>query len=72
MRERWLLQGTPTGPEEEDEERRKQVEQDELQAKKIEDFIQRYMYRIFILIKYSIIRPFLQMRPKFLLSPVLQ
>lgn len=48
MRERWLLQGTPTGPDEEDEGRRKQVEQDELHAKKLEDFIQRYAYSMFI------------------------
>ncbi|KAM9455545.1 palm2 and akap2 fusion isoform 3-T6 [Clarias gariepinus] len=41
MRERWLLQGTPSGPDEEDEGRRKQVEQDELHAKKLEDSIQR-------------------------------
>lgn len=46
MRERWLLQGTPTGAEEEDEGRRKQVEQDELHAKKLEDSIQRYAYSI--------------------------
>ncbi|TTQ39612.1 Glutathione hydrolase 5 proenzyme [Bagarius yarrelli] len=41
MRERWLLQGTPTGSDEEDEGRRKQVELDELHAKKLEDSIQR-------------------------------
>lgn len=44
MRERWLLQGTPTGADEEDEGRRKQVEKDELNAKKLEDSIQRYTY----------------------------
>ncbi|KAK2823611.1 hypothetical protein Q7C36_020211 [Tachysurus vachellii] len=49
MRERWLLQGTPTGPEEEDEGRRKQVEQDELQAKKLEDSIQRLESEIILL-----------------------
>lgn len=42
MRERWLLQGTPTGADDEDEGRRKQVEQDELHAKKLEESIQRY------------------------------
>lgn len=52
MRERWLLQGTPTGPDEEDEGRRKQVEQDELHAKKLEDSIQRYACSMFILIQY--------------------
>ncbi|KAI5100036.1 A-kinase anchor protein 2 isoform X3 [Silurus meridionalis] len=41
MRERWLLQGTPTGPDEKDEESRRQVEQDELHIKKLEDSIQR-------------------------------
>ncbi|XP_060764824.1 A-kinase anchor protein 2 isoform X3 [Neoarius graeffei] len=49
MRERWLLQGTPTGPDEEDEGRRKQVEQDELHAKKLEDFIQRLESEIILL-----------------------
>lgn len=49
MRERWLLQGTPTGADEEDEGRRKQVEQDELHAKKLEDSIQRYTCIMFIL-----------------------
>ncbi|KAK3522085.1 hypothetical protein QTP70_024355, partial [Hemibagrus guttatus] len=49
MRERWLLQGTPTGPEEEDEGRRKQVEQDELHAKKLEDSIQRLESEIILL-----------------------
>ncbi|XP_058268088.1 A-kinase anchor protein 2 isoform X3 [Hemibagrus wyckioides] len=49
MRERWLLQGTPTGAEEEDEGRRKQVEQDELHAKKLEDSIQRLESEIILL-----------------------
>lgn len=49
MRERWLLQGTPSGPDEEDEGRRKQVEQDELHAKKLEDSIQRYTCYMFVL-----------------------
>ncbi|KAL7847811.1 hypothetical protein AOLI_G00225290 [Acnodon oligacanthus] len=40
-RERWLLQGTPAGPHEEDEGRRKQIEQDELHVKKLEDTIHR-------------------------------
>uniref|UniRef100_A0A3B4CJI6 Palm2 and akap2 fusion n=1 Tax=Pygocentrus nattereri TaxID=42514 RepID=A0A3B4CJI6_PYGNA len=40
-RERWLLQGTPAGPHEEDEGRRKQIEQDELNIKKLEDTIHR-------------------------------
>ncbi|XP_016110941.1 paralemmin-2-like [Sinocyclocheilus grahami] len=39
MRERWLLQGTPAMPQEEDEGRRKQVEQDELHVKTLEDAI---------------------------------
>lgn len=42
MRERWLLQGTPAVPQEEDEGRRKQVEQDELHVKTLEDAIHRY------------------------------
>ncbi|TRY84258.1 hypothetical protein DNTS_008758 [Danionella cerebrum] len=41
MRERWLLQGTPAVPHEEDEGRRKQVEQDELRIKTLEDAIHR-------------------------------
>uniref|UniRef100_A0A3B1KJN0 Palm2 and akap2 fusion n=1 Tax=Astyanax mexicanus TaxID=7994 RepID=A0A3B1KJN0_ASTMX len=41
MRERWLLQGTPAGPHEDNEVRRKQVEQDELHVKKLEDTIHR-------------------------------
>ncbi|KAF4081856.1 hypothetical protein AMELA_G00145170 [Ameiurus melas] len=49
MRERWLLQGTPTVPDEEDEGRRKQVEQDELHAKKLEDSIQRLESEIILL-----------------------
>lgn len=42
MRERWLLQGTPAALQEEDEDRRKQVEQDELHIKRLEDAIHRY------------------------------
>ncbi|MCI4388405.1 hypothetical protein PGIGA_G00085450 [Pangasianodon gigas] len=49
MRERWLLQGTPTGQDEEDEGLRKQVEQDELHAKKLEDSIQRLESEIILL-----------------------
>ncbi|NP_001357765.1 palm2 and akap2 fusion isoform 1 (palm2-akap2) [Danio rerio] len=41
MRERWLLQGTPAALQEEDEDRRKQVEQDELHIKRLEDTIHR-------------------------------
>lgn len=40
MRERWLLQGMGV---EEEEARRKQLEQDEEQGKKLEDKIQRYL-----------------------------
>ncbi|XP_039615666.1 A-kinase anchor protein 2 isoform X4 [Polypterus senegalus] len=39
MRERWLLQGTPAVTTEEEEFRRKQVEEDELRVKKLEDSI---------------------------------
>ncbi|XP_051541218.1 paralemmin-2-like [Myxocyprinus asiaticus] len=49
MRERWLLQGTPAVPQEEDECRRKQVEQDELHVKKLEDCIQRLESEICLL-----------------------
>ncbi|KAF7701359.1 hypothetical protein HF521_002524 [Silurus meridionalis] len=49
MRERWLLQGTPTGPDEKDEESRRQVEQDELHIKKLEDSIQRLESEIILL-----------------------
>lgn len=39
MRERWLLQGMGV---EEEEARRKQLEQDEEQGKRLEDMIHRY------------------------------
>ncbi|XP_030624038.1 palm2 and akap2 fusion [Chanos chanos] len=41
MRERWLLQGTPAVSPEEEDSRRRQVEQDELQVKRLEDTIHR-------------------------------
>ncbi|XP_028826878.1 palm2 and akap2 fusion isoform X3 [Denticeps clupeoides] len=41
MRERWLLQGTSAMTQEEEDSRRKQVEQDELHVKKLEDAIHR-------------------------------
>uniref|UniRef100_A0A667WNZ3 Palm2 and akap2 fusion n=1 Tax=Myripristis murdjan TaxID=586833 RepID=A0A667WNZ3_9TELE len=41
MRDRWLLQGTPSGGLEEEEARRKQLEQDEEQGKRLEDLIHR-------------------------------
>ncbi|KAJ8402063.1 hypothetical protein AAFF_G00372980 [Aldrovandia affinis] len=41
MRERWLLQGTPAGTQEEEEGRRRQAEQDEMQVKKLEESIHR-------------------------------
>ncbi|XP_016110945.1 paralemmin-2-like isoform X2 [Sinocyclocheilus grahami] len=49
MRERWLLQGTPAMPQEEDEGRRKQVEQDELHVKTLEDAIHRLESEICLL-----------------------
>ncbi|XP_051539292.1 palm2 and akap2 fusion [Myxocyprinus asiaticus] len=49
MRERWLLQGTPAVPQEEDEGHRKQVEQDEFHVKKLEDCIQRLESEICVL-----------------------
>ncbi|KTG37681.1 hypothetical protein cypCar_00013774 [Cyprinus carpio] len=49
MRERWLLQGTPAVPQEEDECRRKQVEQDELHIKTLEDAIPRLESEICLL-----------------------
>ncbi|XP_067254445.1 A-kinase anchor protein 2 isoform X6 [Chanodichthys erythropterus] len=49
MRERWLLQGTPAVPQEEDEGRRKQVEQDELHVKTLEDAIHRLESEICLL-----------------------
>lgn len=44
MRERWLLQGTPTGTHDEDEGRRRQLEQDEDKRKRLEDNIHRYTH----------------------------
>ncbi|KAJ8007499.1 hypothetical protein DPEC_G00118130 [Dallia pectoralis] len=41
MRERWLLQGTPPGPNDEDDGRRIQLEKDEEQGKRLEDTIYR-------------------------------
>ncbi|XP_036384141.1 A-kinase anchor protein 2 isoform X1 [Megalops cyprinoides] len=41
MRERWLLQGAPAGTQEEEEVRRRQAEEDEMQVKKLEDSIHR-------------------------------
>lgn len=41
MRERWLLQGSPSGPAEEEEGRRRQLEQDEEQGRSLEDTIHR-------------------------------
>jgi len=41
-RERWLLQGSPAVPQEEEEGRRKQVEQDERHVKALEHTIHRY------------------------------
>ncbi|XP_058645812.1 A-kinase anchor protein 2 isoform X5 [Onychostoma macrolepis] len=49
MRERWLLQGTPAVPQEEEEGRRKQVEQDELHVKTLEDAIHRLESEICLL-----------------------
>ncbi|XP_043106733.1 paralemmin-2-like isoform X2 [Puntigrus tetrazona] len=49
MRERWLLQGTPAVPQEEEEGRRKQVEQDEHHAKTLEDAIHRLESEISLL-----------------------
>ncbi|RXN11792.1 A-kinase anchor 2 isoform X2 [Labeo rohita] len=49
MRERWLLQGTPAVPQEEEEGRRKQVEQDELHVKTLEDAIHRLESEILLL-----------------------
>ncbi|XP_016399297.1 paralemmin-2-like isoform X4 [Sinocyclocheilus rhinocerous] len=49
MRERWLLQGTPAVPQEEDDGRRKQVEQDELHVKTLEDAIHRLESEICLL-----------------------
>ncbi|XP_012995743.2 paralemmin-2 isoform X6 [Esox lucius] len=41
MRERWLLQGTSSGPNDEDDGRRRQLERDEEQGKRLEDTIYR-------------------------------
>ncbi|XP_045548653.1 A-kinase anchor protein 2 isoform X3 [Salmo salar] len=41
MRERWLLQGTPPGANDEDDGRRRQLEKDEEQGKRLEDTIHR-------------------------------
>uniref|UniRef100_A0A673YLD2 Uncharacterized protein n=1 Tax=Salmo trutta TaxID=8032 RepID=A0A673YLD2_SALTR len=41
MRERWLLQGTPPGTNDEDDGRRRQLEKDEEQGKRLEDTIHR-------------------------------
>ncbi|XP_052464642.1 A-kinase anchor protein 2 isoform X1 [Carassius gibelio] len=49
MRERWLLQGTPGVPQEGDEGLRKQVEQDELHVKTLEDTIHRLESEICLL-----------------------
>lgn len=43
MRERWLLQGTQDG----EDSQRRQVEQDELHVKQLEDAVHRYVYRLF-------------------------
>ena len=45
MRERWLLQGTPSGSEDEEEGRRRQLQQDEDKGKTLEDTIHRYTHR---------------------------
>ncbi|XP_067106342.1 palm2 and akap2 fusion isoform X2 [Osmerus mordax] len=41
MRERWLLQGTPSGSKDEEEGRRRQLQQDEDKGKTLEDTIHR-------------------------------
>uniref|UniRef100_A0A8K9VGF5 Palm2 and akap2 fusion n=1 Tax=Oncorhynchus mykiss TaxID=8022 RepID=A0A8K9VGF5_ONCMY len=41
MRERWLLQGTTPGTNDEDDGRRQQLEKDEEQGKRLEDSIDR-------------------------------
>lgn len=51
MRERWLLQGSPAVPQDEEEVRRKQVEQDELHVKTLEHTIHRYN-NAFLIIQY--------------------
>ncbi|XP_077099373.1 palm2 and akap2 fusion isoform X2 [Siphateles boraxobius] len=48
-RERWLLQGSPAVPQEEEEGRRKQVEQDELHVKTLEHTIHRLESEICLL-----------------------
>ena len=45
MRERWLLQGTSPGTNDEDDGRRRQLEKDEEQGKRLEDTIHRYKHR---------------------------
>ncbi|XDV53768.1 hypothetical protein PO909_022194 [Leuciscus waleckii] len=49
MRERWLLQGSPAVPQDEEEVRRKQVEQDELHVKTLEHTIHRLESEICLL-----------------------
>lgn len=46
MRERWLLQGTGA---EEEEVRRKQLEEDEEQGKRLEDMIHGYTHTLLML-----------------------
>ncbi|XP_069071680.1 paralemmin-1 isoform X1 [Pleurodeles waltl] len=41
LRERWLMEGTPSSASEEDEAMKKQIQEDEMKAKELEDSIQR-------------------------------
>ncbi|XP_048114269.1 A-kinase anchor protein 2 isoform X3 [Alosa alosa] len=49
MRERWLLQGTPVGSQDQEDSQRRQVEQDERHAKQLEEAVHRLESEISLL-----------------------